>query len=481
MSKLSNEGAPAVEFGAMRRDKNHGKGETKNSVASSLNSSKSSLPLLVVSPSTSRGARDPTFSVGSTKTAPKQSKSGADFSSSESHTRKGKNNYKSQKDKKNAQKTRGKQIVAAQVGFDEYVRSEWYVKAVRGGFKNQAALDRFNQSVRDLSTTIDPRMAPVCQECGNSDLELCEHFISQRPDQPAVHVDDEALIIPDIPDSNISWRFMWVDRVRRMFTWPKFDNSVLINHSNRGFDPSLIPDDQVWDDMFMYIRLHLNTHYKIDGVFDRQAKLAHCNKLALRFLTDMKINIMDVLKPQQINSIKLTVARACDQRDDQTLFKEVDPRQNFWAAPVLPKFMTFRNLVIAGCIISPAIVSKLVTASMKTQLFVWYRLASVNAEVLAYGSVQALKYSTKLFADVVRAFLQNIWSGLVMPSVNATQPLLCQTVNTMSTSPYINVILRKLPHLNPRPLIWFLSSGLSGICRIELPRISSSSIRLTSC
>jgi len=319
---------------------------------------------------------------------------------------------------------------AAERGLEEYRSTEWYLAAIKSGFKTEKALRNFNMTVAGLRDLIDPMKAPVCMECGASDIELCQHFlVADAPVAVDVAADDDVLIIPPTPGFSMRWRFMWFESVRRMFTWPRFDSKAIVNHNNRGFDPSIIPDSEVWPEMLMYIRLHLNTSYKIDGVFDREAKMAHCNKLALRYLTDMKIKVGDVLEPTLINKIKLTVARACDQRDDQTLFKENDPRQNFWLAPVLSK-IPFRHIVLAGAIISPLLVSKMVTASMRVKLWTLHRLATANAEILAYGSVHALKYSLKLFAVVVRAFLRNTWSGLAQPFLSGIRQLSWPIVRT---------------------------------------------------
>jgi len=370
----------------------------------------------------------------------------------------------------------GRQDLTKQ-GIRQYKMSEWYSRAVKGGFKTKEALERFNASVVDYADDIEKSVIPFCSQCGNGDIQLCECFITKR--EPAVEIQDDALLIPDIKDSNMSWSFQGFGILRRMFTWPKFDNTALINHSNRGFDPSIIPDDQVWPEMLLYIRLNLNTSYKINGKFDREAKLAHCNKWALRFLADKKIHPTDINTPKLLNTIKLTVARACDQRDDQTLLKETDPRQNFWPAPVLSRFLTFRNVIIAGAIISPVIVSKLVTASMRTQMWMWCRLAQANAEILAFGSVQALKCAVKITADVVSAFQRNIWSGLVQPCWNEIQQSLWPTARTMSTSLCTNVTLRRLQIHSPLHLTWFSSSALLRTWPVVLQTISSNSTQLS--
>lgn len=351
-----------------------------------------------------------------------------------------------------------------QKGTEQYRATEWYLRAVKTGFRNRDALNHFNACVRPIQDQIEHFAVPVCSECGASEVELCEHFVVDR----GVESNGDAVEVPAVTGFAMRWRFQWVNRVRRMFTWPRFDSAELINHYNNGFDPSVISDTQVWPEMLMYIRLNLHTHYKIDGEFNREAKLAHCNKLALRFLTDNKVKQQTLLEPTVINMIKLTVARACDQRDDQTLLKEVDPRRNFWLAP--GKLSNKRGIIIlALTIASPRIVSAVVCALLKLKLSIASRLVKANAEILANGSVQALKYAIRSIAETITAFLRNISSGLVRPFWSVIRQLLCRIANTMSMNPFIRDISRRLPTLN----LAGLTTPLSGALSLISPELSA--------
>lgn len=308
---------------------------------------------------------------------------------------------------------------------NEHNTTEWYLAAVKRGFKNQDALDIFNATVATVANDIDPKRIPVCMECGCSDAILCKHYIVNG----GVEAVDNAVVIPATGGFFMRWRFLWFERASRMFTWPRFDSSVLVNHYNAGFDPSVIPDTEIWPEMLCYIRLHLHTEYKIDSVFNRSAKLAHCKKLANRFLTDNNIKLSDCLTPEIVNKIQLTVARACDQRDDQTLFKIDDPRRNFWVAPGR---LPYRRIIIAAAVISPVVVASLVSVSLRMKIFVFSRLVQANAEILARGSVLVFWSTLETAKIVTIALAQNIWSGIAMPCLIKIQQLSCRAVATTS-------------------------------------------------
>jgi len=335
---------------------------------------------------------------------------------------------------------------------NECTVTDWYLTAVKRGFKNQAALDRFNATVATVANDIDPRQVPVCMECGNSDVALCTHYVV---DGGVVAVDDNAIAIPTTGGFFMRWRFQWFERVRKMFVWPRFDSSLLVNHHNAGFDPSVIPDTELWPEMLCYIRLHLHTEYKIDGVFNRAAKLAHCKKLANRFLTDNKIKLSACLEPEIVNKIQLTVARACDQRDDQTLFKKDDPRRNFWIAPGR---IPVGKLILAATIISPPIVASLVSASLRMKFFVYGQLVQANAAILADGSVQAFRFALSTTSAVTIALARSIWSGLVVPCLTWIQQSSCKAVDTMSTNLSTSAISSRLQTQD----LTNLTCGLSG-------------------
>lgn len=335
-------------------------------------------------------------------------------------------------------------------GVAQFTATRWYLAAVKAGFKNKIALDQFNAIVYSRRADIDPMQVPVCMECGQADAILCGHFVVAAgvESQP-----DGAIAIPAAQGFAIRWRFNWVNRVKRMFTWPRFDSDALINHYNRGFDPSQISDGEVWPELLCYIRLNLMTEYKIDGQFNRKAKLAHCQKLASRFFTDFKIKQEDLLLPSTVNKIKLTVARACDQRDDQTLFKEVDPRWNFWVAPGnFLNLITPRRLVLVAAIISPLTVASLVNASLRLKLYCYGQLVVANAEILANGSVQIFWSLIQTGTVVVSALARNIFNGIVMPFWNQIRPSSWRAALTTSTSPYISDISRTLLSHSPSAL-----------------------------
>lgn len=349
-------------------------------------------------------------------------------------------------------------------GIKTYGRTDWYTKAVKAGFKNRAALDKFNDVVRNVAFNIDPMCVPVCQECGSSDMLLCEHFIV--PDLGVIDTDGAVVTIPQQRSFAVNWRFMWVDRVRRMFTWPRFDSGAAVNHYTNGFDPEQIPDSEIWPELYYYLRLHHNTSYVIDGSYCHEAKLAHSKKLALQFLTDMKIKKVELLSPELINKFHHTIAVACYQEDDQTLFKKRNMAWNFWPAP--EALFPSRRVVITGLVIlSPWLVSSLVTASMKLKYWIACRFVQTNAPILGNGSALVLKFTLYTVKTTVSAFAQSIWNILVPDSLKEILQSSCRTAGTMSSNLCASAISRthQLPSLGQ-----LTTDSLTALSRIWPPR-----------
>lgn len=341
--------------------------------------------------------------------------------------------------------------VVIERGVAEYRSTSWYEAAFKRGFNNQMALDRFNNIVRNRINDIDPNSIPVCMECGNSDLVLCEHFVT--PVTTATALDQGVLVVPQTRGYNLTWRLNFVNGIKRMFVWPKFNSDLLVNHENRGFDPSIISDNEIWPEMYNYIRLHLNTCYKIDGKFDRRAKLAHCKKLSQRFLVDFKIPVVECLHQSVVNKINLTIARACDQRDDQTLYKERDPRWNFCLASVASKIPKYSGLMLAVVLI--LMIVAYISVNALQMIFSFSVSGAVPEDVVnwVYGRNQASHMEMSAFETETCANVRSIYSGpkvvaitqrgvmqLVFHYLKGTLQLLWRIVPTMSPTLSTNAI-----------------------------------------
>jgi len=331
-------------------------------------------------------------------------------------------------------------------GIDSENTTRWYLAAVKKGFKTDKALDAFNRIVRPLENLIHPYSVPICTECGHAEVWLCSHFVTSGP---VVEIEDDVVAIPPVEVTTIKWRFAWVEGVRRMFTWPKFDFDAVINRGSRGFHPSLISDELLWVDMLNYIRLHLHTSYKLDGKFNREAKLAHCRKLALRFLTDRNIKPTDVTDSQTINRISLTVARACDQRDDSVLYKEDDPRQNFWLAPGA-LWNHWRLIALGAGIIVPVLTIKLGSVWLRVGFWALRRMFWTNGTILLNGSRLVFDTLHQKATEAVNAAGSEFYHGLIVPSSNQIRQLSTKIVDTTFVRVSPNDILNRL--WSPRPI-----------------------------
>jgi len=226
-------------------------------------------------------------------------------------------------------------------GTTEYKNTLMYESAVKSGFKNKTALDRFNQWVR--TAAVDPSKIPVCTECGNCDLILCDHFVVAAAER-AVDVEETAVVFPDVV--NMKYEFRWVERVRRMFTWPKFNPAAVSNHFLNGFDNALIGDDFIISELINYLRFHMNSSYVINGKDDRKCRLGHCHRLAQKWCIEKKLD-SSKFTPEQVNAILCTVQRACDNAENPMLYAYTNPTHNFSIARSL-KILCGGAMLVGG-------------------------------------------------------------------------------------------------------------------------------------
>jgi len=317
--------------------------------------------------------------------------------------------------------------------MNEYRNTLWYVRAIEKGFKNEAALLKFNEHVQGRIDTIDPARAPVCEYCGHSELTLCTCLITNK--ETAVDVaEDGAVLIPAGPNS-VSWRFTWVDGIKRMFVRPRFDADKPINHqigwlSNDSIDEG----DMLWPELLAYIRQKQHTTYDINGKRDRAACLAHSKKIAKLFLDEMKVDTKTRLNSNFTNRVHYTVQRATDQRDDEFLFQEQDPDWNVTSYfRRVPWQSLGKYALLAAMLASPRLCLKLASVSMRSALWLWRRFAHANALILVRGSILAFKSMSIVYATTVYALGADIMNGLALPLLTEAQRLSCRTASIMST------------------------------------------------
>lgn len=363
-------------------------------------------------------------------------------------------------------------------GINEFKATKWYTLGISKGFASKAALDRFNQAVQARGAGVDPNAAPVCTHCGASDLVLCDCFIVAAPN--AVQLVDDALVLP-AGDANVKYDFRWVGGLRRLFTWPKYNSALPINHDIGWMSNSQLPEEgMLWEDMAAYLRMHMNTSYMLNGAFDRKAKLSHAKKLALRFLDEFKITKTQRLEPKLVASMLFTVQRMTDQVDDDFLLAQSSQDYNITSRlqGFMSNALTKRSFWIVVAIASPVLASKLVLASMRVNLWIFERLTQANARILVGGSVLALRTGVSTVSTMLRVFADGIWNGLVKPCCIVTLRLLCNTARTTS------MIVSSTGSSSLRPIrgLW---TGVSSVVSstdwsAEWCRITSHSMRLIS-
>lgn len=326
----------------------------------------------------------------------------------------------------------------------EYRDTAWYEKAVKLGFKNKAALDKFNAAVAAKADSIDPRYAPVCTTCGHSDLILCDCLITAKAN--AVADDDAVITIPDgAPNFRYEWN--WVGRIKRMFCRPNFDSAADYNTNIGWMDNEvLLGQDMLWSSLLSYLRMNANTSYTLNGAFDRKQKLAHMKKLALRYFQEINVPQRDRLNPLFVNKVHHTVQVACDMPDDDFLFREVEMKRNITSFINARALWGWRyQIIVAAACLSPVFLSTLVNASQRIHQWIYVRLFMTNVRILAYGSVLAVKSTVQIGLDTAPVIAGNIYNGLVKPCFITIQQLLCNIARTtLSTVSSID-ISKRLP------------------------------------
>jgi len=327
-------------------------------------------------------------------------------------------------------------------GINEYRSTAWYERAVKNGFKNKAALDRFNEIVRTRQDQIDPNRIPVCVDCGHSDVLLCDCCIVNLPG--AVIIEDDVLIIPR-EVANVNYRFDWVNKVRRMFIWPKFVSTEKINHNIGWLSNGDLPEDMIWTEMLCYIRMKQNTTYKVNGVDDRAARLAHSKKIALQFLSNQKIREDQQLSPEFVNRVHYTVQKACDQVDDNFLFTQNNENHSLFHR--VPWRICGRVGLAGLVLISPRLAAALGTALLTVLLKIWRQFSKADSLLVANGSVLVLRSILSQLKFTAGALSGAIWSGLVKPCFIATQQWLCKIAGIMWSSLCGSDIFARLPQL----------------------------------
>lgn len=210
---------------------------------------------------------------------------------------------------------------------EKFKVTEIYLRGRDIKYEDAAALARFNQWVTANVAEIAPESQFVCRTCGHVDFTLCVHSIKEVEIITPV----QAVVIP--PEQRHHYWTLDPSRwIRNAFAWPRFDTHSPSDRHLSGFTNDFIGDDLIITPLYAYLITNMQTSYEVNGSNDRSLRLAHCHKLMQKWLiqtgnektahTDLHYSVQ----------CRMTVQRACDNRSNQMLYGERDPRENFGLA-----------------------------------------------------------------------------------------------------------------------------------------------------
>jgi hypothetical protein len=322
--------------------------------------------------------------------------------------------------------------------------TEMYKAAWQKGFASQQALEKFNTWVKNNEDFIDDAAMPVCMECGDPKLSLCEHFIHKAKN--TVEVVEDQLLIPR-GQTNFTWRLQWVNKVRRFFTWPKFNFEEPDNGDLGGFSNDDIPQDQLLVPLYNYIRMTKNTHYNVNGVWDRQACLAHCHKIGTRYLDEIKYPVEQRVVSNFVNRFHMTVQRAADEIENQTLHQYRNPTKNLLFLLARGKHVR-RGMVmalpVALAMLSPRLRSAIYTALLRPIISYLRIHLQASVELLLHGSALTFAQIVRLIRNVLSVPMVRISSGVASLCCSMTRQSSWLTALTTYLSLSINAICERL-------------------------------------
>jgi len=222
------------------------------------------------------------------------------------------------------------------VVVNNYKLTGVYVKGRDANFANQVALDRFNLWVIQHQAEINPAEQSVCVACGTVSYQLCQH-----------HANAPELAAPVVirPGKSV---------IRKILEWwspkPEFDFGVQNNRRTRGFHNRDIKDSEIIPECYNYITANMQTSYAVNGVENRELRLAHSHRLGLRWVEVYDMRDLMVDDTYFKNRLLFTIQRAADTTERRVLFEYTDPESDFGRA-WLPIFKILWWVFIASLFI----------------------------------------------------------------------------------------------------------------------------------
>jgi len=191
--------------------------------------------------------------------------------------------------------------------------------------------------------------------------------------------------------------------------------SEVNNKRLAGFDNEQIDDRYIIQKAYNYITANMQTSYMLNGHDDRELRLAHCQRLAARWV-DLSGNAAELQRSTLFkNMLLFTIQRSCDNAENSMLYAYTNPTQNFGLA-WLPSSVWVR------------LVYTLLLIALTTYLgrLVWPRILPVLAEYAVDHYMNTLKTILLIFLRGSLRLLMNVmvWTAeLCLPVIDAVLTL----------------------------------------------------------
>lgn len=195
-------------------------------------------------------------------------------------------------------------------------------------YPDAAALARFNAWIVANVGQIDPEEQFVCLQCGHVDFVLCQHAIAPQ----AAPAEEEAVEIVPNRLRYHQYTFRPIRALYESLSAPWFDTHSQSDTYLHGFTNDDICDELIIPALFSYLAVHMQTSYRVGGTDDRALRLAHCHKLAERWLI-LRSKEDDVEQDHHYATrVRVTIQRAADNMQNAMIYEQRTPARNFGLA-----------------------------------------------------------------------------------------------------------------------------------------------------
>lgn len=315
------------------------------------------------------------------------------------HKRGGKRENRNGKD---AVKSQSSKIEA---GVQQYQDTREYTKLKNLTYLNKAQLDRANAWISTHEGTIEPSNMSVCIDCdAGAQFKLCDCYIV-TPTSVTIPADQHAHMRGTT--NHVENLGVIRNTLYEFMDWqaPNFDFETQNNQNLYGFGNRSISDDRIISGLYNYITSNMNISYKNSyGFNDRTLRIEHCRRLAHRFADINKLDLIgDTIL---VNRFKFTVQRACDQLENDALYRETVPGRSFWQAWSPQSQEAWDRFIIS--MLCVFIIFMLLVAAMS--LLAHYLVSTLFANIVARTTLPVIQ--TYLLNHLQLGNMQLLWSAI---------------------------------------------------------------------